>query len=890
MKRMIFFCCLMVATSVTASSQTKLSGTVTTTKGEALADVSVVLMPKGSENVIGFTFTDDDGCFAIETAAGTDSLTLKVFGLNVEQVSRDIANRTQTVDFIVGEKVTELREVVVNEQKMWGGKDTINYAVSAFASEKDQVIGDVLKKMPGIDVKESGEITYQGKGINKFYIENLDLLQGRYGIATNNIAARDVATVQVLENHQPVRALEDVQFSDRAAINLKLKPEAKGTFSMNARVAGGVEMEEVRGKKVDVIRDVELAGMFFGRNYQNITTLKSNNAGHDLTRELTQFNASSMPSAESYLSLRMPTPPGIGKERWLRNNSHAATANNLFKLGPSAQLNVNVIGYTDKEDRESMAETSYLLPGAGTRVITEQMASVQRTDLVEGEVRYNLNEKMRYVNNYLRVAGQRGRSEGFILTPDRVEQALSQPSVSVGDVFHYIHRTEEGKGFETRTNIGYASSPSRLIIEQSDSLKSVDMQEMTTSTLTVNSTLALLSAFTLGRLRLTPRLTAYYQRLGMTSELDWQTIHQSYIIYQPTNSILYANNSVFQHFRGMVSADLSYQVRRVKASLALPLSYNWLDYHDRLREEADKGLVRVWLQPTASVQYEPATGWTLNASVGQTHQTGSPSMLYGGYILRNYRTLARYDTRIACSATQTASLNASYKDIFSMFFAGAGVRYSRSQSEVLYGQNFVGDNSLMATTTVIEMPTTSQRVSMTGDISKGFDWKKLLLKAGMEYGVGTSQYLQQNRVVDAVSNGLNVTGALSVQLLPRLLFDWKGAYGINQSHTRGGEVLTPIRAATNRFALNLPLFAGFDMTLAHELYYNSATVGERKTFSLTDAALSYKHKRIIWTLTCGNIFNTSSYVTAYHSAINTYYSAYTIRPANLLLKASFRLK
>ena len=911
-----------------AAAQTKLSGRVTTTKGEALADVSVVLMPKGSENVIGFTFTDDDGRFAIETAAGTDSLTLKVFGLNVEQVSRDIANRSQTVDFTVGEKVTELREVVVNEQKMWGGKDTINYAVSAFASEKDQVIGDVLKKMPGIDVKESGEITYQGKGINKFYIENLDLLQGRYGIATNNIAARDVATVQVLENHQPVRALEDVQFSDRAAINLKLKPEAKGTFSMNARVAGGAYPQPLPegkgaasgGNQVSppsggvgggsggrpLLRDVELAEMFFGRTFQNITTLKSNNAGHDLTRELTQFNASSMPSAESYLSLRMPTPPGIGKERWLRNDSHAATANNLFKLGKSAQLNVNVIGYTDKEDRESMAETSYLLPGTGTRVITEQMASVRRTDLVEGEVRYNLNEKMRYVNNYLRVAGQRQRSEGIILTPDRVEQALSQPSISIGDVFHYIHRTESGKGFETQTNIGYATSPSTLEVESQHVNKSISddlsqrvdsltcgpvdryCQLMQTSTLTVNSTLALLSAITLGNVRFTPRIRMYYQNQGMTSELTGEQL--SSLCSLITDPSLSSNNSRFQDFRGVASADLSYQRKRVKASLTLPLSYNWLDYHDRLHDGEDKALKRFWLQPSASIQYEPGTGWTINANAGQSYQTGSPSTLYSGYILRNYRTLTRYDSRIAYSSTQSASLNASYKDIFSMFFAGAGVRYSRSQSEVLYGQNFADENSLMATTTMIEMPTTSQRVSMTGDISKGFDWKKLLLKAGVEYAIGTSQYLQQNMVVDAVSNGLNVTGALSIQLLPRLLLDWKSSYGTNQSHTRDGETLTPIRASTNRFAMNLPLFAGFDMTLAHEFYYNSATVGDDKTFSLTDAALSYKWKRTTWTLTCGNIFNTRSYVTAYHNAINTYYSAYTIRPANLLLKASFKMK
>lgn len=266
-------------------------------------------------------------------------------------------------------------------------------------------------------------------------------------------------------------------------------------------------------------------------------------------------------------------------------------------------------------------------------------------------------------------------------------------------------------------------------------------------------------------------------------------------------------------------------------------------------------------------------------------------MLHNGYILRNYRTLTRYDSRSACSATESANMNISYKEIFKMFFAGAGLSYSRSQNEVLYGQNFADGSSLMATTTMIEMPTTSQRVGVTGDISKGFDWKKLLVKAGVEYAVGTSQFLQQDVVADVVSGGLSATGALSMQLTSRLLFDWKGAFGTNGSHVRGGETpLQPIHSSTNRFALNLPLIAGFDMTLSHEIYYSSATVGDDKTFSLTDAALSYKYKRITWTLTCGNIFNTKDYITAYHNAINTYYSAYHIRPVNLLLSVAFKMK
>lgn len=34
-------------------------------------------------------------------------------------------------------------------------------------------------------------------------------------------------SVEVLENHQPIKALDDIEFSDRAGINLKLKEDAR---------------------------------------------------------------------------------------------------------------------------------------------------------------------------------------------------------------------------------------------------------------------------------------------------------------------------------------------------------------------------------------------------------------------------------------------------------------------------------------------------------------------------------------------------------------------------------------------------------------------------------------------------------------------------------------
>ncbi len=60
------------------------------------------------------------------------------------------------MDFVVNEEAIELKEFSVKSEKIWGTGDTVNYVVDAFRDTTDVVIGDVLQKMPGIEVKESG--------------------------------------------------------------------------------------------------------------------------------------------------------------------------------------------------------------------------------------------------------------------------------------------------------------------------------------------------------------------------------------------------------------------------------------------------------------------------------------------------------------------------------------------------------------------------------------------------------------------------------------------------------------------------------------------------------------------------------------------------------------
>ena len=81
--------------------------------------------------------------------------------------------------------------------------------------------------MPGIAINEDGSIEYQGKKINKFYIEGMDLLGGKYTQASENIDVDKVKKIQVFERHQPIKALKNTSFSEQAALNIVLGDGAK---------------------------------------------------------------------------------------------------------------------------------------------------------------------------------------------------------------------------------------------------------------------------------------------------------------------------------------------------------------------------------------------------------------------------------------------------------------------------------------------------------------------------------------------------------------------------------------------------------------------------------------------------------------------------------------
>ena len=294
-------------------AQNVITGRVHTLQGKAVENARVLALAPADSTILGYTFTDATGSYRLSIKSTFSQLILSAASMEIERTERLIPNVSQTCNFSVREARIFLKEVQVKARKIWGRKDTINYSVGAFIGEGDVVIADVLRKLPNIEVSLDGLIKYQGKAINKFYIEGMDALQGRYGIATNNISARDVATVQVLENHQPIKALEKTQPSSDAAINLKLKEEVKGTFGMTAQLGLGYD-----GK---LRRSEELVGLYVAKRRQHILTAKSNDSGQDVRAELRSFTSASPLPSITMTALEAPKTPDILRPRYYHNDT-----------------------------------------------------------------------------------------------------------------------------------------------------------------------------------------------------------------------------------------------------------------------------------------------------------------------------------------------------------------------------------------------------------------------------------------------------------------------------------------------------------------------------------------------------------------------------------------
>ncbi len=121
----------------------------------------------------------------------------------------------------------ELEAVIIyaNKNPIFYKGDTLVYVADSFKVAENAVVEDLLKKLPGIKIEKDGTIKSQGKKINQVLVDGDEFFGSDASIATKNLGAKGVETVEVYEkkNENAIEGEDEMM----QVMNLKLKEDAK---------------------------------------------------------------------------------------------------------------------------------------------------------------------------------------------------------------------------------------------------------------------------------------------------------------------------------------------------------------------------------------------------------------------------------------------------------------------------------------------------------------------------------------------------------------------------------------------------------------------------------------------------------------------------------------
>lgn len=232
----LFPCCLLAQSTV-------IHGSVKNIQKEIIPFATVVIQ---ANEVLGYTSTDKQGNYRLPVNIPADGqVTITVSSLGYKSVTKVIENKNQErleISFELKEKAEQLQEVVLEAwEKIKVDKDTVTFRASAFMDGSEQVLEDLLKNLPGVEIAPDGGIKVGGKSIEKLLIEGEDLLGSRYAILSKNLDVHNIEDIQILNNYEDNPILKEFRESEKIALNIRLREDKKNVWFGNINLGGGTE-------------------------------------------------------------------------------------------------------------------------------------------------------------------------------------------------------------------------------------------------------------------------------------------------------------------------------------------------------------------------------------------------------------------------------------------------------------------------------------------------------------------------------------------------------------------------------------------------------------------------------------------------------------------------
>lgn len=889
-KRIMLFFILLLSIKDTFA-QKQVSGTVKNVKGDIVVYASVVLK-NDRGYILGFSQTNILGSYLIvlPDTPTMKQLLLEVNVLGYTKVRQQLEANKFNYHFVLEEQPIDLKEVEIKKKpQIISIGDTLSYDVASFSRPEDRSIGDVIRRLPGITVAENGQISYNGKTISNLYIHGDDLMDGRYGLATKAINKDMIKSIDVMQNHQPIKVLQNKVFTDDVAMNLVLKNENSIKLGGQAMLGGGLPEQY----------DIAFNGMMFNKVFKMLNSLQANNSGIDYRNDFEQLgtvlgagnggNATPRP----LLSVSTVGNPDLPKANYYFNKSAVLNSNNLYNSKSGLQLKSNVQFFLDRNTMDHYSSFANYLPN-DTINYYEQQHNVNKPYRLNLALTAMQNKQSYFLNNKLSMNLSGNKRYGYLnFNGNAFNQYLSDNSSQFSNDFSYTPSIKSKGIADFRWYISYFENPQTLNIDTglnadvlNNGIPYVSIsQYVKIPTLLSNATISY-------RIPNSGGIGQSYQ-LGMINE--WQQLSSELGLTQFSGYLnRYANDvgNKLHWKRDKFFANATYHVKKEmwEAGFSVPAILQTVHYwqNEYLLNEDKRQFL---LNPAANVRVYFNAEDYLRLTYNYQNLIDDVSSVYRGVILVNYRSIVANNAELQQRNVQVSTLYYNFQRSIIMLFINAALSYKKVEANSILSSII---NNHIQQTVLLPYKNKQDMLSANIGLSKYIFALSTTVKLNGNWSQSRyDQFVNQTRLpfnnyIQSLSLGIDSKPFGTVTLDYQGIGSWSSSRPVNAT---AGDLTNSACRIEQGLNLGYSPISGLYLNVEGKNIYSSQVSMNNLNYFFLNAKVRYKFAK--WrtdiALDLSNIMNMKKYEVFYLSSNQFAVNSYDIRGFMGVLRATFIL-
>ncbi len=251
----LLFLFLMCLSFLTAQAQPEPEDRKLTIRGqlldsefkEPMVQATIQLFTASDSTFVGGTVTNERGNFYIE-APRSGVYRLRISSVGYQSIEREVSLRRNSSQDL-GNLLMESESIMLQEAVITGRaaqvivkKDTLVYNPEAYRTPEGSPIEELIKRIPGAEVDEDGNITINGKEVKKILIDGKEFMLGDVETALKNIPVNIIQNMKFYDQQSDQSRITGIDDGEKETVlDFSIKKGMNRGYMTNLDLAAGTK-------------------------------------------------------------------------------------------------------------------------------------------------------------------------------------------------------------------------------------------------------------------------------------------------------------------------------------------------------------------------------------------------------------------------------------------------------------------------------------------------------------------------------------------------------------------------------------------------------------------------------------------------------------------------